>query len=663
MITIAIVAFVLALIGGGVLEVGQWYLHRRHIQVRADAAALAAGQALASCFSYTAVTQSAALPGIENAARQYGGIGGGSFNPQLGTSSSDLMSFQSDTYPSSGDPRPSRNLNDECYNPDGSPNLMVDVKTTQAGIPSFLSFSPPFATVHGWARVELQSIRSAQPTMPLAIPDVNPKAVAVTFVDNRTGNALSGCATSGCVFPLTGPTTSGTLNDWGGTARITVPSADTNIGIRVAIGSTAGSCAGVNATATYTCYDYSDGGQPSPRGIVAIRSYSTGSVGSGNPPVLRSVTPSTCSGTPYFSALSAPSGTCANVGVTAVVEFPAGTTNRKVTGNITGPSGGSTAITLLNTGGNTWASNATSLPVGGGPYDVTLSWQDKVGTNTKNGNFNNGKAVQQIFGGSDGSDPTLPGGPIMAAWVLDGGGSPVYSLPAGSTATVAVTIGLTGGVHLATRCAGAGSGATYSCASDPPVLLRTQTRTGSHTYAVDCGVLPGHNGGALEQEIQYGCANSFSINTADVCPDPANPTPTDCAPVQTGAAVGQVQSAMNARFAPNGACLPNNYPVADDGDPRVVTLVDTDFSAFIGSGGSSGSDVPVVTLASFYVTGWDGAPSTCNGVNEPPPPNGVSQGNSANIWGHFIKYASGGTPTGLICDPTSVVPCVPALVR
>ena len=45
--------------------------------------------------------------------------------------------------------------------------------------------------------------------MPLAIPDVNPKHVAVTFVNNSTGAALTGCTAptlGSCTYALTGPT-------------------------------------------------------------------------------------------------------------------------------------------------------------------------------------------------------------------------------------------------------------------------------------------------------------------------------------------------------------------------------------------------------------------------------------------------------------------------
>ena len=70
-------------------------------------------------------------------------------------------------------------------------------------------------------------------------------------------------------------------------------------------------------------------------------------------------------------------------------------------------------------------------------------------------------------------------------------------------------------------------------------------------------------------------------------------------------------------------------------------LVDTDFSAYLGNqGGSGSSDVPVVTFATFYITGWDGAPSQCVSTkNEPAPPNSDSKGNSCQPLGslHLIR--------------------------
>jgi Putative Flp pilus-assembly TadE/G-like len=684
MVAAAIVLAVLAALAGGLLELGELYVHRHHLQVRTDAATLAAGQALNACFNIPSQfpTEADADAFIENWARNYDGIStsvstqaGAPYNAHPSTPT-DLMWLQSDAYPSSS-VQTSKPLGNECFldnnpaNTDPSNvNLSEDVKTTQQSTP-FLGFSP--FNVHGWARVQLQAIKSLKPTLPLAVPDVNPLHVAVTFVDNSTGNALAGCA-NGCVFPLcppakskTCPASSGTLNDWSGTATIPVPAADTNVGIRVSIGAQNGSCAGVNATSTYTCYDYSTTGQPSNRGVVVLRSYDNSSSATSTP-ILRSVTPGSCSGTPYFSMYQGTNGTC-SAGLTAVVDFPAGATNQKVfdritQGNCKNPSD------LMSQSGTTWTSSTTSLPTGQGAYDVCLAWSyDDIHGNNHKDDFAN--PVQQIFSGSDGSDPTLPGGPIMAAMV-DTGMTPGYSLTAGSSATVAVTIGLTGGVHVNPRCSAAGgnSGANYVCASDPPVLLRTKVATSnsSLTYTIDCGTVPGHTGGKEYQQFRYGCANSFSVNAADVCPDLSNPSPTDCAPVQTGVATGQVRQALNDRLAPGGVCSKNNYPTTTvENDPRVVLLVDTDFSAFIGSGGSSSSDVPVVTFATFYITGWNGASSNCTSAgnqygNEPPPSNaGTTDG---NIWGHFIDYVTGGgVPSGLKCDLTQFAPCIAALVR
>ena len=227
-------------------------------------------------------------------------------------------------------------------------------------------------------------------------------------------------------------------------------------------------------------------------------------------------------------------------------------------------------------------------------------------------------------------------------------------------------LGLTGGVHINPKCGNGTSGKTYNCATDPVLLLRTASTSGSLNYAIDCGQIPGNNGGNLYQMMRYGCANSFSINSNDICPDTPVPTPTDCAPVMTGDKVGQVRQALNDRLgAGNNGCSPNNYPnTAVAGDPRVVMLVDTDFSAYLGhQGGSGSSDVPVVAFATFYITGWDGAQNGCVAVNEPAPANSDSKGNSANLWGHFIAFETNGDPSGIKCPGNSVVPCVAALVR
>jgi hypothetical protein len=118
--------------------------------------------------------------------------------------------------------------------------------------------------------------------------------------------------------------------------------------------------------------------------------------------------------------------------------------------------------------------------------------------------------------------------------------------------------------------------------------------------------------------------------------------------------------AMNDRFAPNNTCLPNNNPTIAPGDKRVVILILTDFSAFNGNG--AGVQVPVVRYGAFYVTGWDSAANSCSSQNEPFPGTGSSD--TGMIWGHFITYVDpNGHPNGGTCDPSGLLPCVPALTQ
>jgi hypothetical protein len=121
---------------------------------------------------------------------------------------------------------------------------------------------------------------------------------------------------------------------------------------------------------------------------------------------------------------------------------------------------------------------------------------------------------------------------------------------------------------------------------------------------------------------------------------------------------------MSNRFAPGGVCDPNNYPNYQPGgtDPRAVTLIITDWNAFSSSGSTT---VPVVTFATFYITGWDGAPNSCNGVNQPAPPGDDKK---ADIWGHYIADVNlGAIPNGSVCvgpgQQPGVTPCAIALVR
>src|SRR3954451_24285797 len=99
-VTAAVLVVGFILLGSGIIQVGDWLQHRRHLQVRADAAALAGGQVFNECFDPIDYSTGQAQTDIENVARRYGGFaspGGDSYNGQIG-SGSDSVVFQSAKY-------------------------------------------------------------------------------------------------------------------------------------------------------------------------------------------------------------------------------------------------------------------------------------------------------------------------------------------------------------------------------------------------------------------------------------------------------------------------------------------------------------------------------------------------------------------------------------
>ena len=125
----------------------------------------------------------------------------------------------------------------------------------------------------------------------------------------------------------------------------------------------------------------------------------------------------------------------------------------------------------------------------------------------------------------------------------------------------------------------------------------------------------------------------------------------------------------------------------DPADPRLVMLFLTPYDSFSGSG----QDVfPIVSLGSFYITGYgringsggfqgggpedpcgDGSdsPAYPYAGNDPPPDlntSGASAGGTV-VWGHFVKHVTQSADTlggsGTPCDGSSLQPCVAVLVE
>lgn len=652
-VTAAIISLVVVVLGATVVQVGDWFQHRRHLQVRADAAALAGGQVFNECFDTVDYTTAQAQTDIENTARQYAGFSspkGSAYNGQFG-GGSDSIAFQSSTYPGGGGGGPDDTADGvgECS------NLQLDIKLSDQAIPSLFSFVP-FATTHAHARVNLQSVRTVTGSFPLAIPDINPKQVSVTFVDETAGGTeLTGCtgalAGTGCTFLLAKGTSANGLTPWSTNAAVKIPSAPGHlIGARVGMGGQVASCAGVTGTANSSCWDGSNANQ----GLVEIRDYSAGGSGAQpNAPVLDGVWPAgACSGSPYFSDQSLTGGaTSCAVGVQAEVDFGSGSTDptkSKANGGVAAKltatvNGQSTPLQPVSydaaTGAWLWAApSVTSLPVDTtgttSSYPVSLSWEEQDGTqggNTCKAAGNNKctgtfGAVQRVTSATDAND-----GPIKLVTLADpSSGMPPYSLTPG-THTLTVSVALTGALGV----------------QSPPQLTALRlTGSGSRTTGVNCD---GTGNNDFTNSIVSGCKTPYQINDSDVCPDPEPPAgAADCVPLKTGNLGTTVPTALNTRFG--NQCPAATSPLRD------LLMMLTDPSALAGSGKTT---IPVTNFADFHVVGWTGGPGSC-GVWPFPG----TQPSGGNIWGYFMKYdAPGQLPSGQQCQLTDITPCVAVLTR
>jgi hypothetical protein len=648
---------VLMLMLSFVLDVGNWYAHKRHLQMQADASALAAALDLrAPCDDGT----------VDDTAASYGGR---DYNAQVQTRESSVhMAINSSTYYQQTSPVDTTVDTDQpCA------SMQVDVKLTETDLPWYFRIaSVPFINAH--ARVSLFTVDKYTGALPLAVPDVDPHKVAAQFIDEDTGEVIATTA-------LTKVGQVGQFVQWGNAdAPVSVTVDRKNVGVRIiASGSSSTTC----GDPLVDCFS----------GIDYVRGWTAATDATQpNPPRARSVTlePGTC-GDAYFNYLSA---SC-SVAVRAKLDLGAVTpADAKIT--ITGTN---TALTYDATSG-TWASGADiAVAPGAGAVNVSLDYEIKSGTigttactqsKPCKGTFGN---VQRTFSGSD-----TRSGPIRLVDVSENNVPDTDSIERCSTVRTSCTHNLVVNVGFLPGLAVASS------INDPVVKLRF-SGGGSQSQGLDCDpnsanygnpnapdALP--NFSLFEVELQWGCRAAYTPNSGTACPgsvqtlwstanpaDPATPTaaPWQCVANQTGQYVNKVGKGLNARilcpkadwglaacsspFKPTTCTHPNNWSQFDTGlpanDPRIVQLFITRYGAFSGTGGFT---VPVTRFATFYVTGWNGSgggfPNPCQG-------NGDDSAADGEIVGHVIKYIDtlGSTTETTLCNLSDATPCVPVMTQ
>jgi hypothetical protein len=656
-IAAAIIMVSVILLGAVVIQVGAWFQDRRHLQVRADAGALAGAQLFNECF-VQGVTPATAETDMENWASRYAGFSspvGAPQNVQFGTGNSS-SAFQSTTYPGGGGPgADDTNTANVC----DSANLGFDVKLRQDTIKGLFSFSP-LASVYAHARVQLKEVQSIVPSFPLAVPEIQPSVVGVTFVNEATGAELTGCtgydaAAGPCTFDLTDITPNDTskLGPWTfNGAGVNLPTMAANappvqIGMRVGVGDVVQSCAGAGNGTTWLCFNADPANIH--HGAVMIKEFPAVQA---SLPALQGVWPMTCSGASFVGDPSA--SPCA-AALQAKIDFGVAdptTLGATVKATITqagGSSAGPFSMTYDSTSG-LWSLpfGSTSIlvnpAVGGSEYTVDLDWQTTgvvAGNSRKSGTWT---GVQRYVGATGADD-----GPLAVVSLSDPS-APVnaYSYVGGGVRSMNIAVLLKSAFNTLTvlRQAHLTSGTSFvSCtwkAGQPGVLDSGQS--------------------ALIASMQNGCDVPYTINGSNTCPDnAADPKSPDCAQNKPCAACGnQLTNALDARFGCGNTpkTWPNAWPRWDTpGDKRAVTLITTTFDAQ-----DNGSGLyPVTGFGAFYIAGVSG--NACSDA-WPAALGPAPQPNSGTIWGYFIKYANlSGVPSGRACRVNSFQNCVAVLTR
>lgn len=633
LITVVLWLPLLVLMASFVLDVANWFVHKRHLQMQADAAALAAARDW--------VQPACDWSRIEATAQDYGGD---VWNAQIGGTPPEQvhMLLNSPTYHNQTSPV------DTTVGPPGCESAMVDVKLTETDLPWFLKAAQfvPFINAH--ARVSIVQADTLSGALPVGVPDPRPARARVWFIDEATGEVLGARD-----LVRAGGAESSSWDNSGDPLPLTVDRA--RIGVRVALTTTTGNAPFNCGDPLVDCYD-----SGSANGLLHIRGWSAaGTVTPADNPIARDVRllAGTCTGV-YFSSATAQ---CLS-GIEAQIDFgtpdPVGVLDARVSANL----GGNQSYTLTYDPVTArWRSNI-EIPIaaGAGPVSVNLHWQKRKGTSagltcTSNNNTpckGDFPAVQRIFAGSDARS-----GPIRNMRVFEVTDPALDSNSFERCATCAHDLVVE--LEIAPSLANAAS------VSDPPVVLRL-TGSGSLTQALDCDPTKPR----LEDEIATGCTPSYTKNQGTVCPDHnvlwSTPEPWPCVKLDTGQPPNKIAAGLNLRILGDEkakTCTnPSNwssFPNISPNDPRIVQVFLTSFGAFAGSG--SGTE-PVTGFATFYVTGWQGSGGGFANPCPSPPDDTVPGG--GYILGHFIKYIPSIDGTGSeACNPDAFGTCVAVMTE
>ena len=336
LVTVAVALPLLIAFAIFVIEVANAFEHRRHLQLQADAGALAAGQEFSRCFT----DPDGANTSINQIATDYAGE---VHNAQIGPT--DAQSRVQTVLNSDDHAGPTGALGEPCD------TGFIDVKLTEEDGPSIFA-AIGLHDYHAHARVRVLRLESSDRLLPIAAEDPVPRWAEAIFVDESTGDVLARTELNPNGY-------SGDLAIWDNSgAPVAVPITAEHVGVRIAL---SGKPEGGNCgEPLIVCYDAGAANQ----GLAHIRGWSSeSSATAGSPPIARSVSLYSIScAEPYFSA------TGCTFGVRAAASFSVAPSSSRLTARVDG-----TDYQLAyDPGSGTW-STGTSSPQGRAPGRWTWS--------------------------------------------------------------------------------------------------------------------------------------------------------------------------------------------------------------------------------------------------------------------------------------------------
>jgi Putative Flp pilus-assembly TadE/G-like len=674
-----------------VLDVGNWFEHKRHLQLQADAGASAAAQDFqypCTAGGKTKLYKTAGLyGGAQSTITPEGKVDTFSeaerkenkqlYNTQVGSTSQENIHYEINKktyYGQASQGQPSEVTTVEQAPCEAG---MIDVKATETELPwLFQAFNVKNINAH--ARVSILQQSTATGVSPLAVEASAPTTAKAYFINEDKPTEILASEKLEQKTNAQGEVETNAQGQevWSNSPGVPVPITKPHIGVVVALGGTA-SGPTCPSHAYVNCFDEKPG--PS---LLHIQGWSALGAGKVTSPLAREVTlstpkPDTCTG----EYLSSPSAQDCTFAISARIAYggPETTEGSTETAGITvtpvlkwtengkAKKREEGQLVHVKASGKEFWTSTLNLPHEAGSVEINLKVKCAKGATLcpKENEEGTAEDVQRIYAASASTSGTIEGASISTTQGTPDSFEVCEAGHAECTPTLNVTVDVAGALanatgfesHLYNLKLGAGEANVIGCV--PPKEP---------------------SGSKYRENLEEGCQYQYTLNTSEPsCPEPYV-QPYNCVGEGRGVQHGPFEQGLNDRivcgggkfqkeiwekekkcevasptrlkfYCPsswannNGGAVPN---LPRDDSRIVQVFVEPYGSLAVGA-------APIQNFATFYVTWWEGDP--CGSDKQVTP--------GSNIEGHFIKYVApnGNGEPEKKCELNSLGSCVATLTE